>query len=133
MSNTSINTNFPSVGIFFIVDGAIIEDKCPIDVAEDYGAALQYGGHYEYWEALVSSTLSERKFKARAYDAYPRGRVVYFPKEKRFVIYADKCIDKKMRQNIQALFGLKVTLGLTVFFEYDEHYQCSRCNRYFTE
>jgi len=82
----------PKVGIFFFVDGEIIMDTVPVENGEPYGDAIQHGGHYEFWEKLVPKTLAERRFKARAYDAYPRGRVVFFPNRKKYVLYGDRCI-----------------------------------------
>jgi hypothetical protein len=93
----------PKVGIFFFIDNEILMDAVHIEKGEAYGDAIQHGGHYEFWESLKPNILAERKFKARAYDAYPRGRVVYFPKKEKYIIYADRCIKNK-RDDKKSLF-----------------------------
>lgn len=119
------------VGIFFFIDSEILMDAVAIEEGEAYGDALQHGGHYEYWEKLNPQTLAERKFKTRAYDAYPRGRVVYFPKKVKFHIYYDPCLGKGSRLDaIRTLFGLT---GQDVEFAQDEHYQCANCNPHFLD
>lgn len=113
----------PSVGIFFVVGDSILLDKTPVKKGEPYGDAIQYGGHYDFWETLQPATSTDRQFKARAYDAYPRGRVVYLKRRKTFVLYADKCIRPAMLKTIARQFGLS-----NPEIEHDEHYQCARCN-----
>lgn len=111
------------VGIFFYVDGDIIMDAVPAGLGEPYGEAVQHGGHYEFWDALIPKSLSERKLKSRPYDAYPRGRVVFFPRKNLFLLYADRCLKKDAINEIKDKFGL-------VTFECgtDEHYRCAACN-----
>lgn len=120
----------PKVGIFFYVDGEIIIDAVPFESGEPYGEAVQHGGHYDYWDALIPKTLVERKFKARAYDAYPRGRVVYYPKRKIFRLYSDRCLKADDLNAVKEKFGLET---VKVEFETDEHYQCAKCNPNFLD
>ena len=82
----------PQVGIFFYVECEIITDAVPVESGEPYGEAVQHGGHYDHWDSLVPKNTAERKLKARAYDAYPRGRVIHFPKPKIYRLYADRCL-----------------------------------------
>ena len=96
------------VGIFFVVGDSILVDKTPVEQGEPYADAVQYGGHYAFWETLDPATPAERKFKERDYDAYPRGRVVYMKKKKTFVLYADKCIRPTVLKTIARKFGLSV-------------------------
>jgi len=118
------------VGIYFIVEVTLIMDAVDVKMGEPYGEAIQYGGHYEFWEKLKPETTAERKLKTRAYDAYPRGRVVYFPRENIFIIYHDRCLKHKELAHIKEQFGLNNTC---VKFQKDEHYQCSRCNPMFMD
>lgn len=134
-SEKEIEVNEPKVGIFFYVDDEIIMDAVAIEHGEPYGAAIQHGGHYEFWERLVPKTLPERKFKSRSYDAYPRGRMVFFPKEKKFVLYGDRCISTDEYSLIAEKFGLDGILdeGFTIGIEHDHHYKCARCNKTFLD
>lgn len=126
------SSNCPLVGIYFYVDNEVIIDSVPVKSGEQNGdIAIEHGEHYSFWETLVPSTLPERQLKARSYDAYPRGRVVYFLKTDKFRLYHDKCI----RQNaeidmIVGKFGLRNT---EFDLAHDEHYQCSRCNPFFLD
>lgn len=116
----------PKVGIFFFIGDKVLIDAVPVEQAEPYGDAVQYGGHYEFWERLVPKGIAERSFKSRAYDAYPRGRVVYFPKEKKFCLYHDACLrpEREIREVIEGfeLVGVKMELLR------DAHYKCESCN-----
>lgn len=93
----------PCVGIFWGIQTensglVLLTDKTPVDQAEDYGECRTHPtGHAEFWECL--SRLGDSGLKARnlptapawfSYEAMPRGRVVYWPKENRFVIFADR-------------------------------------------
>jgi hypothetical protein len=70
------------------------------------------------------------KFKTRAYDAYPSGRVVYFTREKHFVLYADKCLKRGELKRISEQFCLAEQLFVVAR---DEHYQCAGCNPFFID
>lgn len=121
----------PKVGIFYFIDDQIIMSAVPAKKGEPYGEAVQHGGHYEFWKSLIPRNLIERRFKARAYDAYPRGRVVYFPKSKKYRIYYDSCLNVDNEITIVTekfqLYGVDIELG------YDEHYKCARCNQEFID
>lgn len=121
----------PKVGIFFFVGDQILIDAVPVEQGERYGDAVQHGGHYEFWERLVPNGIAERSFKSRPYDAYPRGRVVYFPKRKKFCLYHDVCLrpEREIREVIEAfeIFDVKMELLR------DGHYKCGECTRYFLE
>lgn len=93
----------PSVGIFWGISGEgqgtiLLADKTPIGQGEAYGECITHAtGHYEFWESLSeegASSLIQRGMPAapawHEYEDFPRGRVVYWPEQKRFVIYADK-------------------------------------------
>jgi hypothetical protein len=121
----------PKVGIFFFVNSAILLDQVPVERGEPYGNAVQYGGHYEFWERLRPKNPIERKFKTRAYDAFPRGRVVYFPDKDKYVIYYDMCLGLNMElKSVIEKFELE---GLDIAVAKDEHYKCAKCNPYFLD
>ena len=121
----------PKVGIFFFIGEQILIDAVSVEHGERYADALQHGGHYEFWERLVPKDIAERSFKSRAYDAYPRGRVVYFPKRKEFCLYHDACLrpEREIREVIEQfeLAGAKIEIME------NEHYKCEGCSRYFLE
>lgn len=118
------------VGIFWCIDSIIMGDAVPQEKAEPYGDAIQHGGHYEFWETLVPASESERKFKSHAYDFYPRGRMVLFPKRRTVRLYVDRCIDNNTVNIVLKFFGSR---EYEVEIEKDEHYQCAGCNRHYLE
>lgn len=115
----------PNVGIFFVINQQLLIDAVPLVQAEQYGNTLGYGGHYDYWENLQAVSTEEKLFKAKAYDAFPRGRVVYFRQQQQFVIYADKCLNRPQMLKIAQAFDLRTN---QVKLMRDEHYQCASCN-----
>jgi len=119
-----------NVGIFFKVANEFIVDSVALEAAEPYGDALQHGGHYDFYESLRPTDPVERRFKAHAYDYYPRGRVVYFPGRNACILYADRCLTQDDLSRIGALFGLN---GHAVEVAADEHYRCSNCNSSYLE
>lgn len=79
MTNLQI-TPHTKVGIFCCVNKTIIGEAVQQEKGEAYGDAIQYGGHYEFWDSLVPVTVQERKFKSHSYDFFPRGKIVLFRK-----------------------------------------------------
>jgi hypothetical protein len=88
------------VGIFFYVAGKLITAAVPLENGEPYADSIGFGSHYEFWTTCMPKNPTEVMFKNRAYDAFPRGRVVYFPRKNRFVIYADRCIKASIIKRI---------------------------------
>lgn len=94
----------PCVGIFWGCPTAdedrlgLLSDKTPVNQAEEYGDCMTHSvGHAEFWERLsrIPAWKLERRGLSLAphwceYDLVPRGRVVFWPRVGRFVIYADK-------------------------------------------
>jgi hypothetical protein len=119
-----------NVGIFFKIANDFLIDSVPVEEGEPYGDALQYGGHYDFHDSLHPTVPLERRFKGHDYDNYPRGRVVYFPKRNEFTLYADPCLTPDDINRIIDLFSLD---GQSVEVTADEHYRCSRCNRFYLE
>ena len=111
------------VGIFFVVDHHILLDAIAVQQGEKYGGSVCHGGHFDFWETLNAQNSTEQLFKTRAYDAYPRGRVVYLINEKKFILYADKCLDHQALRHVADQFNIK-----NPKLARDEHYQCAHCN-----
>lgn len=115
----------PKVGIFFFVAGKIIMDAVPLEQGEPYGDAIQHNSHYEFWERLVPKNIAERNLKSRDYNAYPRGRVVYFQKQKTFRIYRDACL--KPEKEIEKVIAKFELAGEKMELMKDAHYKCEAC------
>lgn len=119
------------IGIFFFIDGKILIDAVPVKDGEPYGDAIQHGSHYEFWEALIPKTPAEWRLKTRDYDAYPRGRSVYFPKRKKFRIYYDLCIG--LSDDMPLIIDAFKLIDADMEFHRDEHYKCAKCNPYYLD
>ena len=115
--------NQAKVGIFYLVQRSLLIDATPLEQGELYGDAINFSGHFEYWQALDAKNAIEQLFKSHAYDYYPRGRVVYFNQTKTFKLYADRCITKADIKKIAIAFQLPAHR-----LARDEHYQCAICN-----
>lgn len=72
--------NQAKVGIFFVVQGHLLIDTTQLEQGDPYGDAINFSGHFDYWEALNPKSAVEQLFKNHAYDHFPRGRVVYLTK-----------------------------------------------------
>jgi hypothetical protein len=127
-------TRTPKVGIFWIIETErtedIICDAMPVLQGEKYGDAIQHSGHYEFWENLKPKSPSEVLFKSRPYDAYPRGRVVFFPLENRYILYADRCISANDLGRVLDTFEIDES---DFEIKDDEHYRCAQCNLRFVD
>lgn len=119
----------PSLGIFWRVAGILVIDRSTLDEGEPYGDCLTHAaGHYERWEnwrALGAERLRAIGFPDRIasteYDEWPRGRIVYERLAKRFVLYADRRLQKP-----DAIDALKRAFGLLeaeVMVASDSHYR----------
>lgn len=116
----------PRVGIFFFVGDKILMDAVPAEKGEPYGEAMQHGNHFEFWKKLTPRSVTERKFRSRAYNAYPRGRVVYFPEKNKYCIYYDSCLE--VDDEIIIVTEKFELIGVNIELSYDEHYKCAKCN-----
>jgi len=122
----NIEERMAKVGIFFFINSKILVDAVSVENGEPYGDAIQYGEHYNFWDLLIPRNDVERAFKGRAYDAYPRGRVIFFSNTRQFCVYVDRCLKKKQLGAIFLEFGLE-----TADVKFDAHYKCARCNPHF--
>ncbi|PPD55091.1 MAG: hypothetical protein CTY12_01925 [Methylotenera sp.] len=117
------------IGIFFVVDGALISDSIPVEQGQCYGDHVEHGAHYDYWLNLVPNTVAESLFKSHAYDYYPRGRAVFDVTHHQVKLYVDRCIDTAALSTIRASFLIPDNTRVS----YDEHYQCHHCNQMFVD
>lgn len=117
--DNQIDPDKPKVGIYWVVKNELVFDMVSLDDAEPYGDALQHGGHYDWHDALVPATKSERLLKRLPYEYWPRGRVVYFTLRNLFRIYISPRITQGIVADIVYLFGLSEQL---YEIEYDDHY-----------
>ena len=120
--------NQGKIGIFFMVQGHLLIDATPHEQGELYGDAINFSGHFDYWETLIPKSAVEQIFKNYAYDHFPRGRVVYFIKTSSFKLYADPCMSKDEIEKVSAAFQLP-----SYRLARDEHYQCAKCNTDFLD
>jgi len=128
--NEDIIHHSAKVGIFWLVDNIIVGDAVNLDEALPYGEALQYGGHYEFWNKLKAGNDAEYKLKSDAYDYYPRGRMVCFPKRQTVRLYVDHCMNDDAVNSALAFFSPQ---GYEVEIDTDDHYRCAGCNPHYME
>jgi hypothetical protein len=119
----------PAVGIFWGVDGVLVIDRSTLDEAEPYGDCITHAaGHYQRWQewqALGATRLAAEGYPDRIawteYDQWPRGRIVYETPTRRFVLYADRRLQKP-----DIVGALKTAFGLNdaeVIVRSDSHYR----------
>lgn len=124
------------VGIFWAVRQkksapTLLQHRCSLKDAEMYGRMLTCAhGHYEVWGQWQNGSRPVRAGFAplvagSEYDEWPRGRVVYDPNDKRFVLYADERILRRpsLVKAIREIFGLAADRTST---KGDHHYQSTR-------
>lgn len=112
----------PTIGLFFHVKGKLLAYKVILEKAEIYGDFLTCPvSHDAVWRKRIRNKIPVD------FDYFPRGRVVYNTREKRYVIYIDKCLDTPERiAEIVDAFGLA---NCECKIEFDVHYQCHLCNK----
>lgn len=114
-----------NVGLFFYVKGKLLADMTDIEHSELYGDfKIGRSSHYDIWNKKYYAIYK------KPYDYYPRGRVVYKYKENKYILYADRCIDKEGINKVIHTFGIEdenIEIGR------DEHYVCKRCNKDYVE
>lgn len=114
----------PCVGIFWLFDDKLIFDSTPLSKAEPYGTALTHpDGHIDYWTRLQHTGAVPAEVE---YEEPPRGRVVFYTREQRFHLFADKCILSQRKVVGKIMDAMHLPPGKTSEGR-DEQYQCSRC------
>jgi hypothetical protein len=119
----------PAVGIFWRVNDVLVVDRSTLDEGEPYGDCIGHAaGHYDRWEewrALGAARLNAAGYPAdivpTEYDQWPRGRIVYETPARRFVLYADRRLQKPgIIDALKTAFGLKQA---EVIVRSDAHYR----------
>jgi len=119
------------VGIYFFVGMDILIEAGPLSLGEKTEISIDHkGSHHDFWESLTPNSAAEKKFKSRAYDAFPRGRVLFHLKRNKFIIYRDRCLSDDQIRTVMSNFGLRAE---DCDFEYDAHYKCAVCNPNFMD
>jgi len=116
----------PRVGIFFVVRKKLFVESTRLGLAETNGddILIHPGDHASLWEQVIKTRVSLARV---SYDYFPRGRVVFNAKERRYKIYVDQCAltDPRMIAKIVSEFHLpkkKIEVRL------DPYYKCHTCN-----
>jgi len=113
----------PRVGIFWLLDGRVIIDSTPLSMTEHYGTALTHpASHIDHWTSLQRNREVPGELE---YEMPPRGRVVYDQRERRFHLYADRCILR--RRDVGAGIMEAMHLPDDTALATDDHYRCFRC------
>lgn len=113
--------NESKVGAFFIVNGDILSNEVDVRDGESYGDFVNYSSHWDLWRAAQRYYPVLRKIE---YDTFPRGRVVYNSKIKKYIIYIDPKLNNEIDIDLIAdRFDLRV--GSYIVDDSDEHYQSS--------
>jgi hypothetical protein len=119
----------PAVGIFWRVGDSLLIERIVLAQAEPYGDCLTHaGGHFERWaawQALGGPGLRAAglplEIGLSEYDNWPRGRVVYEVSHRRFVLYADRRLQRpEIVAQLQQAFGL---VDADVIVRGDPHYR----------
>ena len=106
-------------------------DYSAVNDAEKYGDCETHAtGHYDLWQqwqalggrALVASGFP-KSILSTEYDEWPRGRVVYETPAKRFILYADRHLQRPdIVEALKTIFGLS---SADVAVKSDLHYRTS--------
>lgn len=115
----------PEVGIFWLKpDGRILMDGKPLSEAEKYGdLAIFDGTHTKLWDTFQRNGIVPPDVE---YEEWPRGRVSYDTKTRKFYLFADPCIlkDKGLINKIKNDFKLP---SAQIKTQGDSHYRCPKC------
>jgi hypothetical protein len=127
--HAALDPTAPCVGIFWQVSDVLLIDRSTLDEAEPYGDCITHAqGHYERWQewqVLGSAELRTRgcplAIASTEYDEWPRGRIVYETPQRRFILYADRRLQRpNMISAIKQAFGLS---DVETLVKSDSHYR----------
>lgn len=110
------------VGIVWLVEDKLILDVSPISEADPYGECLGHPrSHINHWEVLRCNGQVDPDSE---YDEFPRGRVIYNVKQKKFHLLLDSCIQRN------ALIVSSITEAMHLpedtIIDSDHHYRCPK-------
>ena len=117
------------IGPFFYINGKILATPEQVDLSQT-GKVDSSLGHIRLYRG-IKGTLKP-KDALHPYEYWPRGRVIYDTKERRYFIYLDVCIQDKetIRKKIIKVFALEKE---NITWGGDSHYLCHRCNPDFVD
>lgn len=126
------NPDGPCVGIFWRVQTSagpkLVSHVVSLTDADEYGDFLTHPtGHYEIWEGWRDSGAAALKrmglpieIASSEYEEHPRGRVVFDRRAEKFIIYADRRLQKAtIISDIVELFAIG---GHSHIVRSDSHY-----------
>jgi hypothetical protein len=119
----------PSVGIFWRVDGHLVADYSAVNDAEQYADCVMHATcHYDRWQQLqalggkaLMATVFPKSILFTEYDEWPRGRVVYEIPVNRYILYADRHLQRPdIVAALKNIFGIATA---DVVVKSDLHYR----------
>jgi hypothetical protein len=112
------------IGIFWLVGDRLILKVGPLSDFERNGDTLSFPqSHISYWATLHQS---KHVPSDSDYNKYPRGRVVFDVRSRRFKIFADYCILEKKEILHQIIKTMRLPHRQTDALP-DDDYSCERC------
>lgn len=119
-----IKERLERIGIFWLISGRLTMKVGPVSDFQRDGYTLGFPqSHIAYW-----ATLHESKYVPfdSDYEKYPRGRVVFDVRSRRFKLFADYCILEKKEILRQIIKSMRLPHRQTDALP-DEDYSCERC------
>ncbi len=111
------------LGIFWLVNGALLIDSAPVSECERYGDHLNYpSSHIRVWKRWQQVGKAPVESE---YEEFARGRVMCDTKTKRFTLLADRCILK--RKDLIVQIKKELHLPKQTSLGTDSHYRCFHC------
>lgn len=114
-----------AIGLFFVApEGLLVRTYDKKEGEGKGGLIIPPHGHEQVWREQF-----EKDYK-KAYDCFPRGRVVYNTTSGQYVIYHDRCIKPAELRAVALQFGLE---NEAVRKSVDIYYDCERCQNLFDD
>ena len=115
----------PQVGILWLVNGTLLIERTPLDLAEQVGAFRTLAmGHNEIWRSRQARNLLLREYP---YDYFPRGRVTFDSEHGLFHLYLDACILGRREMVAKIMDEMQLATAGTLL-DADAHYRCAGCH-----
>lgn len=111
-----------SIGIFWVYKDTVIGRTCSIELGSQSVPGLIDSdfSHYELWENGSSLLKKYPELIGTEYQVYPRGRVIYSLKDKKYLVYLDRTLmTDSIKKLIREFFSLE---GKRVKWLQDPHY-----------
>lgn len=122
-SRTASRRAEPHVGIFWLFRGKVLFDTTPLSEAETFGDFIIHAGsHISVFEKFRLAKMVPPEVE---YEEYPRGRVAFDSRSRRFNLLADRCILRQ--KEILAKIKKEMHLPENTTEGTDPHYRCFSC------